>query len=1084
MKGNHEHRGAKPGRCMDPEMPVHPKRRSRTSAFSVLVSFIALALLGVSLLPYLPTKLYPTKDLPKIQVSAYLPGASPGYVEQHITSRIESALDRIRGVREIRSRSSMGSASIDLTLDEDADIEYTRFLVSSQLRRLWDELPQGTTFPDISVARSEQQSTLPFLVYSVNANLPLSDIETEVKAHLSSELKQIPGIRSVLLDGMVSTEVRYLYDPTQIANAGVAPGELYEALQSAIGKQRVGAVYAEMGQGMRDIVIKGDVDESALPDLRTTYVRSSKGDPIPLVRLLTVVRDESVPRNLFRINGLNSLLLQVYAEESANQIKLRDRVEEKIKLFSDQLSEGYEVHLLRDTSDKIEKELNTIYYRTGLTLVILLLFVLLTSGSMRYLFFIASSLVVNLLIVLTGYYLLGVEIHIYSLTGFTISLSLIIDNVIVMVDHIRHKGDKRAFFPMLAATLTTVGALSIIFFLDEETRLNLGDFSIVIILNLLGSLLTAALWVPALVEKVGFGAKRKIPRVTTRKTHHFPIYVGRVYQRYISVVYRYRGWLFGVTLLLFGLPLFLLPESLDQPGIVARVYNRVLGNEVYQKRLRPHLDKYLGGTLRLFAEEVYTGEYLSRQGDIELVVRAHTPTGSTQDHTDRIARQVEEFLTHKGRGIAQFQTQISGSQNMQIRILFTKEALRSHYPQTIYSELVNFVSHIGGAGWGVSGLPGTFYNNDPSQPEHGYSYITLLGYNYDKLTSIATELETRLSKHVRVSNTGIKAEYTPFEEDYSEYVLEPVPHFTLYSPTALRALYGSLSEAYSSGRYVGMVQTESKSMQLYFQSRDHADNVWNIQNKPLPDSSIKKAGALVKMEEHELPQDIIRANQRYQLLIRYKFAGTYRLNQSMASAECQQMQKDAPIGYSITPGTDEGKYGWSASKRGTPYILLIYIVIIMFFTTSVLFDSVGQPFAVICMIPISYIGVFLAFYLFGIRFDQGGYASMVLLAGITVNAALYIIHEYNVIRNSRPALSPLVAYSKAWQSKIIPIFLTTVSTMLGFVPFLLGSEKEAFWFPLAVGTISGLMMSLAGVFFVLPLLIVKKRQPKHKIYRV
>jgi multidrug efflux pump subunit AcrB len=132
--------------------------------------------------------------------------------------------------------------------------------------------------------------------------------------------------------------------------------------------------------------------------------------------------------------------------------------------------------------------------------------------------------------------------------------------------------------------------------------------------------------------------------------------------------------------------------------------------------------------------------------------------------------------------------------------------------------------------------------------------------------------------------------------------------------------------------------------------------------------------------------------------------------------------------------------------------------------------------AIIFVIPISYIGVFLTFYLFELNFDQGGFASFVLLCGITVNASIYILNEFNVIRRKWPKQLPVRSYVKAWNSKVIPIFLTVVSTILGFVPFMVGTSKEAFWFPLAAGTIGGLVMSVFGVFIFLPIFTLKKKQ--------
>lgn len=181
------------------------------------------------------------------------------------------------------------------------------------------------------------------------------------------------------------------------------------------------------------------------------------------------------------------------------------------------------------------------------------------------------------------------------------------------------------------------------------------------------------------------------------------------------------------------------------------------------------------------------------------------------------------------------------------------------------------------------------------------------------------------------------------------------------------------------------------------------------------------------------------------------------------------------MGY--TAQSERDSWGWG-KKDNKQYLLLLVVIAIIFFTTSILFNSLKQPLAIIFIIPVSYIGVFLTFYWFKLNFDQGGFASFVLLCGITVNASIYILNEYNAIRRRSPRMSALRAYTKAWNAKIIPIFLTVVSTILGFIPFMVGTDKEAFWFPLAAGTIGGLVMSIIGIFFFLPVFVLKKRVGK------
>lgn len=141
--------------------------------------------------------------------------------------------------------------------------------------------------------------------------------------------------------------------------------------------------------------------------------------------------------------------------------------------------------------------------------------------------------------------------------------------------------------------------------------------------------------------------------------------------------------------------------------------------------------------------------------------------------------------------------------------------------------------------------------------------------------------------------------------------------------------------------------------------------------------------------------------------------------------------------------------------------------IIIYFCSGILFNSLKQSLYVVFIIPFSFIGIFLTFYWFKLNFDQGGFAAFILLSGITVNANIYIINEFNNLRK-RSTLSPMHCYIKAWNAKIRPIFLTIISTILGFIPFIVG-YRENFWFPMAAGVIGGLLFSLLVIFFVLPL---------------
>jgi multidrug efflux pump subunit AcrB len=223
---------------------------------------------------------------------------------------------------------------------------------------------------------------------------------------------------------------------------------------------------------------------------------------------------------------------------------------------------------------------------------------------------------------------------------------------------------------------------------------------------------------------------------------------------------------------------------------------------------------------------------------------------------------------------------------------------------------------------------------------------------------------------------------------------------------------------------------------------------------------------LAGLQKTQAPQDIVKENQQYRLCLQYEYIGASEQGQKMLKNEVEIFSKRLPMGYSIESQNNYWNWG---KDNGKQYLLLLLIFVIIYFTCSILFNSLKQPLYVIFVIPISFIGIFLTFYLFKLQFDQGGFASFVLLCGLSVNANIYVLNEYNNIRKRRKNILPLEAYIKAWNAKIRPILLTVISTILGFIPFMIGQYKEAFWFPLAAGTIGGLVVSLFGLFCFLPL---------------
>jgi multidrug efflux pump subunit AcrB len=184
--------------------------------------------------------------------------------------------------------------------------------------------------------------------------------------------------------------------------------------------------------------------------------------------------------------------------------------------------------------------------------------------------------------------------------------------------------------------------------------------------------------------------------------------------------------------------------------------------------------------------------------------------------------------------------------------------------------------------------------------------------------------------------------------------------------------------------------------------------------------------------------------------------------------EIKAINELLPLGYKAEKPTS---YWYWNRKDKKQYFLLLLIIVIIYFITAILFESLLKPLAVISLIPISFIGVFLTFYLFDFNFDQGGFASFILLSGLVVNAAIYIINDFNNLVHRMQKPVSIKTYLKAFNQKIVAITLTILSTVLGLIPFVWGGQQEVFWFAFAVGAMGGLIFSMVAIVLFLPLFI-------------
>lgn len=470
----------------------------KLSSFSVILTFVILMIIGVALAPLIDVGTEPTPRQGKRMTIKYeWPHVSAKVVEQNLTSPIEGMVSALKGVESVSSKSYFGKSEIVVNLKENVDVSSVRFEISSLLRQSHERLPKGVSYPTLmggevvsGMASHNAQKLL--LTYLVNADIQPELIKNFVKENVVRQLEAVDGVNKVEVTGTTDTYVEISYDPMALSAYGITSNDIADGIRNYMGQDEIiGTVMNTTAQGNREKIALHLTTELFGKPLGEMPLKNIDGKVVYLNDLAAVQVKNQDPDSYYRVNGLNTVYINVYIPSDGKTVRMSDVVQEKMEQLKAGIHQKVYFQLSYDSAKQQREEMSKLLRRTLMSLAILLVFVWLTNRDWKYLVVIASTLAANLLIAIIVFWLFDIQLHIYSLAGITVSLGLIIDSTIVMVDHYGYYHNRKAFLSLLAAMLTTIGSMVVIFFLPKELQQDLYDFAWIVIINLVVSLVVA-----------------------------------------------------------------------------------------------------------------------------------------------------------------------------------------------------------------------------------------------------------------------------------------------------------------------------------------------------------------------------------------------------------------------------------------------------------------------------------------------------------------------------------------------------------------------------------------------------------------
>jgi len=1066
-----------------PGMPKGKQRKFsffENASYGILMATIALVVAGIALLPFLQTGLEPKRVTNDISISYNWYNAAPATLESEVTSLLAEVCSTLPGVRTISSFSQTNSGGITIEFVEEKNMDAARMEVSSMLRRARPNLPDGLRDLKLS-GGSLFSETERVLSYAIFSPLPEEEMEYFIEERIKRPVALIEGVNDVEVSGLNRSRWEVCCDYDLLHSLELTMGDVQQAIRDSYGEAFLGSACtqspATKGSLMIPVYLHSGSEELELDQIK---LNTKTGELVRLKDIAEIGKKTIYDYSSFRINGLSTLRVSVLSDKEANILQVGKAAEKIIDQLRANLPAGYSIRKELDATEIMKEELRNIYLRTALSFFILLLFISLVSRAPRYIFVVFFSLLSTLSISVVFFYLFKIQINLYSLAGITVSFGIIIDNIIVMQDHLLLRKDMKGFPALLAATLTTIGALSVIFMLDEDVKLKLGGFASVFAVTLAVSLFTALFLVPALTHLMKLSKNK---RVLTRRTSLL-IKWFRFLDRTWSILRLRNKWVAVVLILAFGIPVFKLPEEVgleleeEEYQWYHKWYNKTIGSDFYADKLKKAVDISLGGTLRLFVDKKESGRYFYRRNTKEaseskLAVYGKMEMGSSKEMTNRVATELEFFLSTIEE-VELYTTNIIGS-NINLSIEF-KEANKYDYSGLrVKNEVVQKCILLGGASWRVHGLGDVFANDRPFSNDVlgaiGFqsSKIEMKGYDLGQLYELAHWLADRLGENGRFQDISISSRInnrTPLEFTYQ---LEPRQDFMQQSGVTASAVLNRVSTLSSQGVRMNLYTGKGFEELNITSTKATSQDIWGLMNTTeLVNDKLLTVGELLDRSFAKSNQTIRKEDDQYLMSVLYNFIGPNQLHRRIREQVLEEIKDQQPLGYSSAPTIYQwGGWGSDDEIEGQLKLFLI-IVFIIYFICAILLNSLVRPLVVIFMIPVSFIGLFITFSVFELRFDNGIFAAFIFTSGLSVNSALYIINEFNSLKKMRPAAPPMDLYVAAFRHKIMPINYTIVSTVLGLLPFILINKDQVFWYSFAVGTIAGCLFSLVGVFVFLP----------------
>ena len=1010
--------------------------------------FIAFAIFGIFSFMKTSIAQYPDFDANVILVMSSYPGASAADIETNLTKVLENGLNGVEDLKDMTSKSKENISIITLEFNYGVNIEEATNNVRDKLDMISSSLPDQATTPIIFKFSADD---MPILILSATAEESLPGLDKILDDKVTTPLSRVKGVGTVSVTGAPTREIQVYCDPNKLQAYGLSIATVSSIITYE--NRNIPSGTIDIGSESFSLRIQKEFkDPSELLDVVLSY---KDGNAVYLRDVATIIDGQEEKEQQAVTNGRRSAQIVIQKQTGSNTVNVIKGVFEELKDIEPTLPSDIHIATVIDSSDNIINSINSLKETIIITFLVVMLVVYVFLGRWRATFIIILSIPISLMASLVYLFATGNTLNIISMSALSIAIGMVVDDSIVALENITthiERGEKpkeaavhgteEVGISIIASTLTMLCVFLPLTLISGMSGIMFRQLGWIVSIIMIVSTCGALCLVPMLCSRMlrAGGKKSKLHDILFAPIDKGLNAISDGYARVINWAVRNRK-----TVIFGAFGIFMAVVLLLGPSLKTEYFPHA-----DQGRLTVSIELNAGTSQEVTGE--FARNFYNR-------VREEVPEIKICSYTFGQADSDNAFASMQTNGSNII------SMNINLGSMENRERSASEIADIIRADLKDYPEiHKGTVTEGMGGMGGA-----------ASVAVEIYGYDFQTTDRIANELRSKMAADPAFAQVTLsRDQYTPeYQVDFDRVKLAANG---LNSTTAAAAVSAAMSG--SVGSYYREDGEEYDIRVRY--AKDYRTSVEDIENIIIYNASgngirIKDLGRVI---ETEVPPTIERKNRQRMITVTGVIEGSHAMSDGVTAA--QQIINDTDIPSELS-AVIAGDYEDQQDMFKDLITLMVLIIILVYMVMASQFESFMSPFVIMFSVPFAFVGVILGLWLTNTELGVMAMIGIMILIGIVVKNGIVLI-DYLILLRER-GMGILDAAVAAARSRLRPILMTTLTTVLGMIPMAIGTgEGSEMWKSLGITVAWGLSISTVVTLILIPTIycVFATRQEKRK----